>query len=203
MRGISLRLKINLAILLAFLAAAGAFGTVLRLNMETRLHQAHDRARVLLAAVAAHRLVALIPLLEQGHDLDGVKAVLDRLLRVDTVKEAALFDPKGSLLAQVGADRIDPLLSGAVTTLPVNRHFSVATAQDRFMAAIAVHTFKGAAATLGAYSCRELAVGLEKSVRAGEIETAKAQLAHLTALWASVSQARAAWQVPRDDQDPA
>jgi PAS domain S-box-containing protein len=136
MRGVSLRLKINLAILLAFLVAAVVFGAVLRLNMANRLTLAHDRARVLLASVAAHRLEALIPLLTTPRGLDGVQEILARLLRVDGIEEATLFRPDGTLLAQTGSGLAAPLVSGEIGAMPTARVFTVSSGQGRLLATL-------------------------------------------------------------------
>jgi PAS domain S-box-containing protein len=148
MRGVSLRLKINLAILLAFVAAALAFGAVLRLYLADRLALAQDRTRVLLAAVAAHRLEALIPLLEQGQPPKAIQDILDHLTLVKSISEASLFDADGTLLAQAGQGQAAPLVSGEIAARPTGRVYAVSSEHDRLRATL-VEPVLGQAGLLG------------------------------------------------------
>ncbi len=131
MRGASLRVKINLAILLAFLAAAGAFGGVLSYYMGTRQEAAQNRTRLLLGALAAHRLEALGPMLD-GKDARGkAQEIMNRLVRVDGVVEASLFSARGELLATAGDVRPGALAGDdGGQGLPSRRIFSVSTDED-------------------------------------------------------------------------
>ena len=63
-------------------------------------------------------------------------------------------------------------------------------------AAIAAHTVKGAAATLGAYSSRDLAGTLEKALRRNDVDAARAAQAALVGLWRRVGAAFAGWRPP-------
>jgi len=126
MRHASLRVKINIAILLAFLVSAVAFGMILTRYMGNRKVAAQNRARLLLAAVAAHRLEALESLLDKQGQLTAAKDILDRVIRVEGVTEASLFGADGRLLASAGTskatgglgdDRRLPPPSGRVFTI--------------------------------------------------------------------------------------
>ena len=136
MRGLSLWIKINAAILLAFLVAALAFGCVLHLYMVDRLASVHNRTRTLLAAVAAHRLEKLAPLLEQGRTPDSVQDILDRLVRVEGVADAALFGRDGALLARAGEPSPAPLVAGERGAMPTGRVFSVISERGRLTAVL-------------------------------------------------------------------
>lgn len=148
MRGTSLWLKINGAILLAFLTAALGFGFILHLYMADRLAAAHNRTRTLLAAVAAHRLEALGPLLEKGRTLDSAKDILDRLLHVDGVTAAALFDADGHPLIQSGEAATLPLSTGTADAKPTGRVFSV-TSEDGRLTATLIEPIPGKDSPLG------------------------------------------------------
>ncbi len=65
-------------------------------------------------------------------------------------------------------------------------------------AAIAAHTFKGAAATLGAYQCRELAVAWEKAVRDQDAAASRDLGAKAAAAWEAVGEALESWRKPGD-----
>ena len=131
MRGASLRVKINLAIFLAFLAAAAAFGGVLSYYMGTRQEAAQQRTRLLLGALAAHRLESLGPMLD-GDDARGkAQEIMNRLVRVDGVVEASLFGAHGEVLATAGEVRPGPLIGDdGAPGLPSRRVFSVSTDED-------------------------------------------------------------------------
>ncbi len=138
MRGASLRVKINLAILIAFLAAAGAFAGVLSYYMSSRQAAAQNRTRTLLGALAAHRLEALGPMLGGKAERGKAQDIMDRLVRVDGVTEASLFDGQGRLLASAGEGRPAPLSDDAGNLgVPGRRVFSV-SADDagKFYAAL-------------------------------------------------------------------
>jgi len=126
MRGASLRLKINAAILLAFVAAAAAFAGVLTIYINERQNAAHNRTRTLLAVLAAHRLETLAPLLDAGERLPAARDILNRLVTVEGVTEAALFDASGTLLASAGPENAAPLARDADGRLPTGRGFIVA-----------------------------------------------------------------------------
>ena len=147
MRGASLRLKINAAILLAFLAAALAFGAVLRLYLADRTASAHNRTRTLLAAIAVHRLEALVPLVEAGGDPAAARDILTRLTQVEGVTGAALFDANGGLLAHAGPDAPAPLI-GALGIKPTSRVFAVSVENNR-LAATLIEPLPGQAGPLG------------------------------------------------------
>ena len=69
-------------------------------------------------------------------------------------------------------------------------------------ASIAAHTFKGIAATLGGYACRELAITLEWRTRDNDVQAATALLDRIDAQWEQVGNALAHWRAPTD-QGPA
>jgi len=71
-------------------------------------------------------------------------------------------------------------------------------AGDGARAAIAAHTFKGTAATMGASSCRELGVALEQALRTGNLRQAGELLDRLGPLWEAAGRALEAWQMPPD-----
>jgi len=125
MRGLSLRLKINLAIFVAFLAGSLAFGAILGASLAGRQAATHNRTRALLAILAAHRLEALAPLLDEGRDLTPAKDILERLLRVEGVTEAALFSDTGTLLSSAGQGPVLPVRSSPGEPLPTGRIFAV------------------------------------------------------------------------------
>ncbi|MEA5089403.1 MAG: histidine kinase, partial [Solidesulfovibrio sp.] len=131
MRGASLRVKINLAIFLAFLAAAAAFGGVLSYYMGTRQEAAQQRTRLLLGALAAHRLESLGSM-PDGDDARGkAQEIMNRLVRVDGVVEASFFGARGELLATAGEVRPAPLADDdGGLGLPSRRIFSVSTDED-------------------------------------------------------------------------
>jgi signal transduction histidine kinase/DNA-binding NarL/FixJ family response regulator len=139
MRHVSLRVKINIAIFLAFLAAALAFGGILTRYMGARQAATQNRARMLLAAVAAHRLEALAGMLDRQEQLAATQDILDRVIRVDGVTEASLFDAAGTLLAFAGTRPPQSLgEDGGDQSLPSGRVFTVAAsaADDRLTAAL-------------------------------------------------------------------
>jgi signal transduction histidine kinase/CheY-like chemotaxis protein/uncharacterized membrane protein affecting hemolysin expression/HPt (histidine-containing phosphotransfer) domain-containing protein len=136
MRGVSLRIKINAAIFLAFVAAAVAFGTILTAYMAEHQASAQNRTRVLLAVLAAHRLEALAPLLDKRDDLTMAKDILDRLVRVEGVTEAVLFDAKGALLTEAGETPALPLLADPAQPLPTRRVFSVSAEEGKLTATL-------------------------------------------------------------------
>ncbi|MFP5257542.1 MAG: ATP-binding protein, partial [Acidobacteriota bacterium] len=135
MRGASLRIKINVAILLAFLAASAAFGGVLHLYMADRQAAARNRTRTLLGVLAAHRLEALAPLLHSDQAAAAAQGILDRLVHVDGVVEASLFSADGQLLADAGGGLPGPL-AGVDGSLPRGRSFSVAAEGDQLTATL-------------------------------------------------------------------
>ncbi|MHC1713157.1 MAG: ATP-binding protein [Solidesulfovibrio sp.] len=159
MRGVSLRIKINVAILLAFVAAALAFGMILTAYMAEHQASSQKRTRVLLAVLAAHRLEALAPLLDKTEDMTLAKGILDRLVRVDGVTEAALFDAKGMLLIEAGGGPALPLLADPAQPLPPGRSFTVSAEQDK-LTAILVEPIIAGNRNLGflrlTYSLKEL-----------------------------------------------
>jgi PAS domain S-box-containing protein len=136
MRRASLRLKLNAAILLAFLAAAAAFGGVLHLSIQDRLEAARTRTRTLLGVLAAHRLEALAPLLQTSQAVSAAQVILERMVQVDGVIEASLFSATGALLANAGASAEAPLNSETGGNLPVARVFSVTAENDRLLATL-------------------------------------------------------------------
>ena len=69
-------------------------------------------------------------------------------------------------------------------------------------ASIAAHTFKGIAATLGGYACRELAIALEWRTRDNDLQAATPLLDRIDAQWEQVGEALAHWRAPTD-QEPA
>ncbi len=139
MRGASLRVKINIAIFVAFVAAALAFGTILSTYMGNRRAAAQNRTRALLGVLAAHRIEALGPLLDAPNTTARAKDILERLIRVDGVTEAALFDADGQLLAAAGSKTPVPLLGSApLEQAPRQRVFTVAAAADGKLAAALV-----------------------------------------------------------------
>ncbi|WP_300159143.1 ATP-binding protein [Solidesulfovibrio sp.] len=162
MRGASLRVKINLAILIAFLAAAGAFAGVLSYYMSTRQAAAQNRTRALLGALAAHRLEALGPMLDGKTERGKAQDIMNRLVRVDGVTEASLFDGEGRLLVTAGEGRPSPLSDDAGNLgVPGRRVFSVsADDEGKFYAAL-VEPVSDGERTLGylrlRYSLREIA----------------------------------------------
>lgn len=111
----------------------------------------------------------------------------------------ALFDPEAAReamgiswdqyrgLSQVSFDEAARRLGEAGEALALGRFET---------AAIAAHTVKGAAATLGAYSSRDLAGTLEKALRRGDADAARQAHAALAALWRRVGRAFAGWQPP-------
>ncbi|EKO39396.1 MAG: PAS domain S-box containing protein [Solidesulfovibrio magneticus str. Maddingley MBC34] len=136
MRRASLRLKLNAAILLAFLAAAAAFGGVLHLSIQDRLEAARTRTRTLLGVLAAHRLEALAPLLQTAQAVSAAQVILERMVQVDGVIEASLFSAAGVLLADAGASAPAPLASQPGGNLPEARVFSVTAENDRLLATL-------------------------------------------------------------------
>ncbi|KHK02322.1 ATP-binding protein [Desulfovibrio sp. TomC] len=136
MRGVSLRLKINTAILLAFLAAAAAFGGVLRLYMNDRQAAAQNRTRTLLGVLAAHRLENLAPLLHVAQAANAAADILNRLVRVDGVTEASLFTATGRLVATAGDSAAGPLANENDGSLPTGRVFTVSAKDDRLTATL-------------------------------------------------------------------
>ena len=148
MRGASLRLKINAAILLAFMAAAAAFAGVLTAYIAKRQDVAQNRTRTLLAILAAHRMEALAPLLDAGREPPAVKDILNRLVTVEGVTEAALFDASGELLAFAGPIPPAPLARDATGRLPGGRVFLVAD-QDGPPEAVLIEPIRGAGRNLG------------------------------------------------------
>ncbi len=160
MRGASLRLKINAAILLAFMAAAAAFAGVLTAYIAKRQDVAQNRTRTLLAVLAAHRMEALAPLLDAGGEPPGAKDILNRLVTVEGVTEAALFDASGELVAFAGPTPPAPLARDATGRLPSGRAFIVAD-QDSPPDAILIEPIRGAGRYLGflrmRYALKDLA----------------------------------------------
>ena len=142
MRGLSLRLKINSAILLAFLAAAAAFGGVLHLYMHDRQAAAQNRTRTLLGVLAAHRLENLAPLVHSPQAANAATDILTRLVRVEGVTEASLFTATGRLVATAGDHTPGPLSSEADGGLPTGRLFTVSAEDDRLTATLIepIHT---------------------------------------------------------------
>jgi PAS domain S-box-containing protein len=136
MRRASLRLKLNAAILLAFLAAAAAFGGVLHLSIQDRLEAARTRTRTLLGVLAAHRLEALAPLLQTAQAISAAQVILERMVQVDGVIEASLFSDAGVLLADAGTTAPAPLASQPGDNLPEARVFSVTAENDRLLATL-------------------------------------------------------------------
>ncbi|BAH77727.1 ATP-binding protein [Solidesulfovibrio magneticus] len=136
MRRASLRLKLNAAILLAFLAAAAAFGGVLHLSIQDRLEAARTRTRTLLGVLAAHRLEALAPLLQTAQAISAAQVILDRMVQVDGVIEASLFSAAGILLADAGTGAPAPLASQTDGALPETRIFSVTAENDHLLATL-------------------------------------------------------------------
>lgn len=136
MRRASLRLKLNAAILLAFLAAAAAFGGVLHLSIQDRLEAARTRTRTLLGVLAAHRLEALAPLLQTAQAISAAQVILDRMVQVDGVIEASLFSAAGVLLADAGTGAPAPLAAETGVGLPETRVFSVTAENDRLLATL-------------------------------------------------------------------
>ncbi len=132
----SLRLKLNAAILLAFLAAAAAFGGVLHLSIQDRLEAARTRTRTLLGVLAAHRLEALAPLLQTPQAANAAQGILDRMVRVDGIIEASLFSAAGVLLADAGTAALTPLTNESGGGLPEGRVFSVTAENDRLLATL-------------------------------------------------------------------
>ncbi|MEA4855928.1 MAG: ATP-binding protein [Solidesulfovibrio sp.] len=131
MRATSLRVKINIAIFVAFVAAAAAFGGILSFYMDNRQAAAQNRTRALLGALAAHRLEALGPLLERPQEQTRVRDILSRLVRVEGVTEAALFGGDGRLVAAAGGQRVAPLADeDGRTPLPERRVFTVTAEED-------------------------------------------------------------------------
>ncbi len=131
MRATSLRVKINIAILVAFLAAAVAFGAILSFYMDSRQAAAQNRTRALLGALAAHRLDTLGPLLDRPQEQARVQDTLHRLVRVDGVTEASLFGADGRLLAQAGPGRAAPLAGeDSQPGMPERRVFTVSAGED-------------------------------------------------------------------------
>ncbi len=161
MRGASLRVKINLAIFLAFLAAAAAFGGVLSYYMGTRQEAAQQRTRLLLGALAAHRLESLGSM-PDGDDARGkAQEIMNRLVRVDGVVEASFFGARGELLATAGEVRPAPLADDdGGLGLPSRRIFSVSTDEDGKVLASLVEPVSDGEHTLGylrlRYSMREI-----------------------------------------------
>ena len=163
MRHVSLRAKINIAILLAFLAAALAFGGILTRYMGARQAATQNRARMLLAAVAAHRLESLAPMLDKREQLAAAQDILDRVIRVDGVTEASLFDAAGTLLAFAGSRPPQTLgEDGGDSSPPSGRVFTVAasTADGRLTAALVEPVRNAAGSNVGylrlAYSLGEI-----------------------------------------------
>jgi PAS domain S-box-containing protein len=141
MRGASLRLKINIAIVLAFLAAGAAFGGVLHLYMADRLAVAQNRTRTLLAVLASHRLEALVPLLHSGQAVGDAKAILERITRVEGVTEASLFTAAGQLVAASGHAPQAPLTNETDGALPTGRVYTV-SAEDNRLTAILIEPIR-------------------------------------------------------------
>ncbi|WP_029456851.1 ATP-binding protein [Solidesulfovibrio alcoholivorans] len=161
MRGASLRVKINLAIFLAFLAAAAAFGGVLSYYMGTRQEAAQSRTRLLLGTLAAHRLEALGPMLGSRDARGKALEIMNRLVRVDGVVEASLFGAHGELLATAGEVRPGPLTGDdGGPGLPGRRIFSVSTDEEGKIFASLVEPVSDGEQTLGylrlRYSLREI-----------------------------------------------
>jgi len=148
MRGVSLRLKINAAILLAFLAAAAAFGGVLRLYIADRQAAASNRTRTLLGVLAAHRLEKLAPLLRSDQAAGAAQDILDRLVRVEGVAEASLFSAAGQLVADAGIGVPGPLTNERDGQLPTGRVFAVAAQDDR-LTAVLIEPIRGEDRDLG------------------------------------------------------
>jgi PAS domain S-box-containing protein len=136
MRRASLRLKINAAILLAFLAAAAAFAGVLHFYVQDRLDAARTRTRTLLAVLAAHRLEAFAPLLENEQSAITARTILEHMVQVEGVIEASLFSAKGTLLADAGSVAPGPLTNETGDGLPTGRLFSVTADNDRLTATL-------------------------------------------------------------------
>jgi signal transduction histidine kinase/DNA-binding response OmpR family regulator len=158
MRGSSLRVKINIAIFLAFVAAAAAFAGILAYYMESRQAAAQNRTRALLGALAVHRLESLGPLLDKPRELDKVRDILNRLVLVEGVTEASLFSADGLLVAGAGAHPAAPHLDGG--ELATQRVFTVSAAEDGRMAASLVEPIVAGGHVLGylrlRYSLREI-----------------------------------------------
>ena len=81
-------------------------------------------------------------------------------------------------------------------------------AEDPKLAHIAAHTFKGAAATLGAFSCRQQALALEQAIRDNDLPTCRTIHAQLVTGWQQVRQAVTEWEKREEEErgaapDPA
>uniref|UniRef100_I2PWT9 histidine kinase n=1 Tax=Desulfovibrio sp. U5L TaxID=596152 RepID=I2PWT9_9BACT len=159
MRGASLRIKINAAIFVAFLGAAAAFAAILTYYMADREAAAQNRTRVLLAALAVHRLEALAPLLHQSAELEAARDILGRLVRVEGVVEASLFDGRGTLMSTAGLFPPPPLRADPGEALPDGRVYTVQGEAGK-LSAILVEPIRGQGETLGflrlRYAMRDL-----------------------------------------------
>ncbi len=159
MRGVSLRIKINIAILLAFVVAAGGFAAILTSYMADREASTHNRTRILLAALAAHRMERLVPALDKTEELAAARDILDRLVRVEGVVEASLFDELGRLVATAGERPAPPLRGEKGEALPGGRVFTAAD-EDGKLSAVLVEPIASQGRRLGylrlRYSMREL-----------------------------------------------
>ncbi len=106
--------------------------------------------------------------------------------------EPPLFDPDGARQAMaITWEQYEGLVQvsfaeGTRRLEDARRTIDEANARD---AALAVHSFKGAAATLGAMSCRQLAVTLEAAVRRGDLKEGRNLCARLCSLWEKVARA--------------
>ena len=67
-------------------------------------------------------------------------------------------------------------------------------------ATLAAHTFKGIAATMGAYSSREMGLALEQAVRAANSQAASELLTRLGPLWEAAGRALDQWQEPEEGE---
>ncbi|MHC1790699.1 ATP-binding protein [Solidesulfovibrio sp.] len=169
MRGVSLRLKINAAILLAFLAAAVAFGGVLHLYMVDRQAAVQNRTRTLLAVIAAHRLESLTPLLHSGQAIRDAQTILDRLTRVEGVTEASLFTAAGSLVAASGPTPPAPLTNETDGTPPAGRIYTVSADADSRLTATLIEPIRTEDRDLGFLRLRYALA--ETSPLAGQVWT--------------------------------
>lgn len=148
-----------------------------------------------------HTLALALRRLDRGHPADVASPPTPQAPAPAASSGSALFDPEGARAAMgilwkdyaaltrvsygEGQDRLGDVRAAL-------------TAGDVARAAIAAHTFKGIAATMGAYSCRDLGVDLEKALRADKIREAGELLDRLVPLWQAVGQALDAWQAPSD-----
>ncbi|WP_233489578.1 ATP-binding protein [Solidesulfovibrio fructosivorans] len=110
--------------------AAAAFGMILTRYMGNRKVAAQNRARLILASVAAHRLEALQLLLDKRLQLAAAKDILERVVKVDGVTGASLYDASGRLLVSAGSGKpVKNLVDGGGQPPPPGRVFTVAASE--------------------------------------------------------------------------